>query len=84
MDKDSRAKEIYLGLATVRTSDRHKPKGGGGGGNNRHSLLPGQLQQQQGRQPQQQGVHDRSAGNAAELQSLNEAEVFSSNKTIYQ
>ena len=35
MDKDSRGKEIYLGLATVRTSDRHKQKGG-----NRLSLLP--------------------------------------------
>ncbi|KAL3095857.1 hypothetical protein niasHS_005616 [Heterodera schachtii] len=40
-EKDSRGKEIYLGLATVRTSDRHRPKGGGGGGmnSNRNSLL---------------------------------------------
>ncbi|KAI3415390.1 ArfGAP with GTPase domain, ankyrin repeat and PH domain [Globodera pallida] len=47
-EKDSRGKEIYLGLATVRTSDRHRPKGGGVGGmggggggsnSNRNSLL---------------------------------------------
>lgn len=44
MDKDSRGKEIYLGLATVRTSDRHKHHKG-----NRNSILPNQ----------QQG-HDRS------------------------
>jgi hypothetical protein len=39
MEKDSRAKEIYLGLATVRTSDRHRNRGGG---NNRNSMLPTQ------------------------------------------
>ncbi|CAK5052654.1 unnamed protein product [Meloidogyne enterolobii] len=45
-EKESRGKEIYLGLATVRTSDRHKQKG------NRNSLLPQEINRQQNnRQP---------------------------------
>ncbi|KAL7075952.1 hypothetical protein ACQ4LE_004208, partial [Meloidogyne hapla] len=46
MEKDSRGKEIYLGLATVRTSDRHKQKG------NRNSLLPQECNRQQNNRQQ--------------------------------
>lgn len=38
MDKDSRGKDVYLGLATVRVSGRQRPRT-----TNRNSLLPQQL-----------------------------------------
>lgn len=48
MEKDSRGKEIYLGLATVRTSDRHKK------GVNRNSLLPQEINRQPNNNNKQQ------------------------------
>lgn len=38
MDKDSRGKEVYLGLATVRVSGRQRPRA-----TNRNSLLPNSI-----------------------------------------
>lgn len=38
MDKDSRGKEVYLGLATVRVSGRQRPRA-----TNRNSILPNSI-----------------------------------------